>query len=528
MQTTAADPRFVRRPASRGARPPLPTEMLREASRRLSTLGIVIAVLFANALVLNVFVFPAIDFPSPIPGAWPYPGAPISVATILVSLVVAWLARRPGSDPHHALGFALVYEVLVALAIAIVTYSEPMPWDERTGMTFIPVVILLFPMIVPNSPGRTLLAGLGAASMGLVGMMLATLRGAPAPTLTQVFFLNLPSILLAFAAVVPARIVLRLGRQVSEARELGAYRLVEQIGRGGMGEVWRAEHRMLARPAAIKLIRPEALGASGSGATTLRRFEREAQATAALRSPHTIALYDFGIDDEGVFYYVMELLDGFDLYSLVSRFGPIEAPRAVYLLRQMCRSLAEAHQAGMIHRDIKPANVFTCRLGLDVDFVKVLDFGIVKTMPGAGGNEVALTAEHSVSGTPAFMAPEIVTGDEEPDGRVDIYALGCVAYWLVTGRLVFEAPNSVTMMMRHARDEPEPPSRRTELEVPASLETAILACLAKRTADRPASITELEARLADTGLDEGWTPAARERWWERNRPGGLADREAAC
>ena len=194
------------------------------------------------------------------------------------------------------------------------------------------------------------------------------------------FILCWPSYACAFVVVVPAKVLHRISRRLKEAQELGSYHLIEQLGHGGMGEVWRAEHRLLARDAAIKLVRPEVLGARSEeeAQRVLRRFEREAQATAALRSPHTIQVFDFGITQEGTFYYVMELLVGRDLESLVREFGPLPAERTIYLLRQVCHSLADAHARGLVHRDIKPANIYVCRMGLDYDFAKVLDFGLVK------------------------------------------------------------------------------------------------------------------------------------------------------
>jgi serine/threonine protein kinase len=207
------------------------------------------------------------------------------------------------------------------------------------------------------------------------------------------------------------------------------YQLVERLGEGGMGEVWRAKHRFLARPAAIKLMRPEVLGGSSVERQSLSLlFEREAQATASMRSPHTIELYDFGVADDGAFYYVMEFLDGFDLQALIDRFGPIPPDRAVHLLKQVCHSLAEAHAEGLIHRDVKPANVYVCRHGREVDFVKVLDFGLVKSQNDALGSDITLSRDHSVGGTPSFMPPEQVLGDRPLDGRSDIYAVGCLAY----------------------------------------------------------------------------------------------------
>ena len=220
------------------------------------------------------------------------------------------------------------------------------------------------------------------------------------------------------------------GVRLRHAREFGSYELVTKLGEGGMGEVWVARHRMLARPAAVKLVRPELLGHDQrSRETAIRRFEREARATAALRSTHTIDVYDFGVTEDGSFFYVMEFLEGLTLDAMVRRYGPISAGRAVYLLRQICHSLGEAHARGMVHRDIKPANIFSSRLGPDCDFVKVLDFGLVKQTSDLN-ESTALTGLGVAAGTPAFMAPEVALSQSDVDSRADIYAVGCVAYWL--------------------------------------------------------------------------------------------------
>ena len=304
-----------------------------------------------------------------------------------------------------------------------------------------------------------------------------------------------------------------------EARELGSYRLRERLGAGGMGEVWRAEHRMLARPAAIKLIRPEVLGAkdADSRQVLVQRFEREAQATALMRSAHTVELYDFGVTDEGTFYYVMELLDGLDLAELVRRTGPVPAERAVHFLRQMCDSLAEAHEAGLIHRDIKPANVYACHHGRRLDFVKVLDFGLVKH--GVRGDDVPddLTADRLAGGTPAFMSPEQALGETGVDGRSDLYAVGCVAYWLLTGTVVFEGRTAMETILMHVNREPEPPSRRTALPIPRDLEAIVLACLAKSADARPQTADELTARLDSVRLNSEWTAVRAREWWQEHR-----------
>ena len=220
-----------------------------------------------------------------------------------------------------------------------------------------------------------------------------------------------------------------------------------------------------------------------------RRFEREAQAIARLRSPHTVNLFDFGIASDGAFYYVMELLDGFDLDSLVRRTGPVTAERAVYLLRQVCHSLSEAESCGLVHRDIKPANIFVSRYGEDYDFVKVLDFGIVKPARDQAETGTLMTQGHAIHGTPAFIAPEQALGRSDLDGRADIYSTGCVAYWLLTGQLVFSGDTPMALVVHHAHTPPAPPSTRTELPIPPALDALVLACLAKDPAERPQSAT---------------------------------------
>ena len=286
-----------------------------------------------------------------------------------------------------------------------------------------------------------------------------------------------------------------------------------------MGEVWLAQHRMLARPAAIKLIRPEVLGvADVQSRQLLKRFEREAQATALMRSPHTLALYDFGMADDGTFYYVMELLDGFDLDELIERFGPVPAERAVHFLRQACASLAEAHDAGLIHRDIKPANLYTCRYGRDVDFIKVLDFGLVKQNGAAEPGSDKLTVEHFAGGTPAFMSPEQAVGEEGIDGRSDLYSLGCVAYWLLTGTPVFKGRTPIETMMMHVHVKPDPPSLYTKIAIPPELEAVIMSCLSKDAEARPQTADELAARLSAIPIASEWPQRRAREWWDANRP----------
>ena len=285
-----------------------------------------------------------------------------------------------------------------------------------------------------------------------------------------------------------------------------------------MGEVYRATHRMLARPAAIKLIHPEMLHAQDpkSAGLAVTRFRREAEAAAQLRSPHTVELYDFGETEDGTLYFVMELLEGMDLETLVRREGPLPQERVIHILRQVCESLGEAHASKLVHRDIKPANIHVGRVGLRHDFVKVLDFGLVKSVLPAVGEDSMATAAGLTPGTPAYMAPELALG-ESVDGRADLYALGCVAYYLLTGQLVFEATSGFQMIAKHIQETPIPPSQRTELPVAPELDRAILTCLAKRPEDRPQSAAELDRMLAEIDVAP-WGEAEATRWWQMHQP----------
>jgi serine/threonine-protein kinase len=387
------------------------------------------------------------------------------------------------------------------------------------NLTWAPAVIILFPLILPGPPRRMLVAAILAGLMSPLAALMMRMTGAVVPT-GMYFDLAIRAGLAVLAAYMGARVVYRLGREVVAARELGSYQLEERLGSGGMGDVWRARHRMLARPAAIKLIRPATNGGGQARISdeAARRFELEAQAIAKLRSPHTVNLFDFGIAEGGAFYYAMELLEGLDADRFVRRFGPLPAGRVIYLLRQICHSLSEAEASGLVHRDIKPANIFLCRYGEDFDFVKVLDFGLVKAFDEPGEPQVALTREDVVQGTPAFMAPEQALGNAGLDSRADIYATGCVAYWLLTGQLVFEAETPMAMIVQHAKTPPAPPSARTELPIPPALDRIVMACLAKDPTDRPQSARELSRMLAQVDGGSEWTEERAREWWMEHQP----------
>jgi eukaryotic-like serine/threonine-protein kinase len=386
------------------------------------------------------------------------------------------------------------------------------------------VTVMIRAILVPSRPRRTMLLSALAFLPTVVVCIVrhdptALLPGFSAGYQKQYMTLNtvLWSVLGTTLATITSRVTYGLRKQVAEANELGQYVLEEKIGGGGMGEVWRARHRLLIRPAAIKLIRPQM---AGDRELLLRRFEREARATAALKSPHTVQLYDFGATEDGRLYYVMELLDGLDLDTLVRQYGPLPPERVVHILRQVCSSLQDAHANGLVHRDIKPANVVVSRAGTTFDFAKVLDFGLVKldSARKAEENALTLTAEGSTSGTPAFMAPETVLGVADTDHRVDLYALGCVGYWLLTGKLIFEGRSVVEVMFHHAHTPPPRPSTTSELPIPAPLEDLIMECLEKDPARRPTSAEAVSTLLDAVSLESAWTVERAERWWAMHRP----------
>ena len=431
----------------------------------------------------------------------------------LASAGLWWMAREGVTSPSRLHTLGLAYEVIICFYLSLTNMWQ---WSLEKGMppplTWVPTVIVIFPLIMPGPPRRMLGAAiLAAATSPLALLLLDTWAQVTTTAEDYARAVVRPGFAVAFAYL-GARVVYGLGRAVAAARELGSYRLEVRLGQGGMGEVWRARHRMLARPAAIKLIRPS-LQQPGASAEAQRRFAQEAQVIASLRSPHTVDLFDFGIAADGAFYYVMELLDGLDADALVRRFGPVGAGRAIHILRQVCHSLAEAQARGLVHRDIKPANIFLCRYGQDYDFVKVLDFGLVKALAGDADPGPGLTAGNVVQGTPAFIAPEQALGDSAVDGRADIYATGCVAYWLLTGQYVFTAETPMGIVLHHVHTKPAPPSARAERPIPPALDQLVLACLSKDPAERPQSASELSSRLADLDAGLVWTEEDARAWW---------------
>ena len=501
---------------SRGHAYSLPYDLLKDASKRLEIMALLAAALWTVGTLGDRIALLAMNHGDTIWLRW-QPSDAISVVSVVLSLALFFYIHKGDRDPQFLLDLGLVYQVLTGLALALLMHWHPVPkdWPVSPMISWIGAVVLMSAAIVPNSPIKTLMAGLLAVSMNPLAMLIAKARGTwDFGSPGNVLVMHYPDYLLVGVAVVISHVVTKLGHQVTKAREMGSYRLVTMLGRGGMGEVWLARHHMLARDAAIKLIHPDVISRnSGSNAVLVRkRFEQEARTTASLRSPHTVELYDFGVTKDGVFYYVMELLDGIDLETLVKKFGPQPPARVVSILRQVCRSLSDAHQCGMVHRDIKPTNIFLCRMGNEYDFAKVLDFGLVKVMDE---NETQLTADGATTGTPAYMAPELALGNSPVDGRTDLYGLGCVAYWLLTGKLVFEEKGAAAMMLAHLQQTPTFRSDGSVPSVPVPLQQVIMRCLAKKPGDRPSHAAALSRML--TSCDVGsWSAEDAEQWWREN------------
>ena len=491
---------------------------------RLRALGLLVVVAMTVGQARNL----VIDF-----------GFGLGFTRVIYGLMVAfvgylWFAKNP---PLIKLR---VFEVFVFLGpIAMLLYSDRnlilqaatagdaglvlMNW-YRTGL-HMAIMITAYAMFIPAGWKRTLIV---TTPMGLAPFVMGALMINAQPAVAAAAGQALTFEIWSAALIMMTELVAiatygtytidQARQQVTDIAFAGQYHLEKKIGSGGMGDVWMARHRLLARPAAIKVIRPEMLTNGGGAAddalisTAMKRFEREAQATASLTSPHTIDLYDFGTTSDGSFYYVMQYLEGLDLDTLVDEHGPVPVERAVHLLIQACASLADAHEHGLIHRDIKPANIFATRMGITQDFVKVLDFGLVKETK-ADMAATQLTQQGMTSGTPAFMPPEIALAKPDVDARADIYALGCVGYWLATGQYVFDSESAMAMVVDHVKTEPTAPSTRTELPIPRAFDEAILRTLAKDPEVRFQSMREFAAALRKVPVASAWTDARAEEWW---------------
>ncbi len=437
-------------------------------------------------------------------------GFPVFHLVATAVLFVLWiLARRHGFSNAALRLFDAVGTIAAAMAYAVMALAMPLSWrPDQLLLVIMNAVLLGRAALVPSEPRRT--AWISAASvLPIPAVAYWLFREGTVPELPAGSAVTQAVLWAGFTAVlatVLSNVTFHLRRSVARARRLGQYRLLEKIGEGGMGVVYRAEHEMLRRPTAVKL-----LPAQSAGEVTLKRFEREAQQTARLTNPHTVSVYDYGRTPEGAFYYVMEFLDGVDLERLVRESGALAPGRVVHILAQVCEALAEAHGIGLIHRDIKPGNILLSEWGGEADFAKIVDFGLVKEVDEPG--DARLTREDVFPGTLQYLAPETINGGS-PDPRSDLYSLGAVAYFLLTGTAVFDG-RPIEVIQSHLQTTPEPPSRRLGRALPAKLEALVLACLEKDPNRRPESAAALRDRLAACDDVEPWNAEQARLWWKR-------------
>jgi serine/threonine-protein kinase len=379
------------------------------------------------------------------------------------------------------------------------------------------LMIFTYAIFIPNTWQRAaiVIGALGAAPVAIMAYLAATIPAFGQLVATPPYYGFISGQVLIMAIVVMVGIVGvhtigALRRQVFAAKQLGQYRLKRRLGSGGMGEVYLAEHQMMKRPCAVKLIRPEKAG----DPRMLARFEREVRATAKLSHWNSIDIYDYGRTSDGTFYYVMEFLPGHNVGEIVEEYGPIPAGRVVYLMEQVCAALNEAHGIGLVHRDIKPANIFCAYRGGVFDVAKLLDFGLAKPTFDTKG-ETQLTMEGTVTGSPLFMSPEQASGDDSVDARSDIYSIGAVMYFMLTGQPPFIADNPLKVMIAHASQEVVPP-RRHNGDIPLDLEEIVLRCLEKDPDHRFQDVSALQLAMRELSLPDVWTSEQAAGWWSCN------------
>ncbi len=446
-------------------------------------------------------------------------------AAAIVPCLAMWLVCRGGPRP---LNTAIAAETMGLLLASVGYIGMGMTIPPEVGADVITAFALSFALFsravfVPSTARHTAMLGL-LIGVPLVGMMALHYRDVNPAMWRMVGYdtrgFERSTIIISTALMttmwwtltvglssIACYVIHRLRSEVSSIRSLGQYQLERKLGEGSMGVVYQATHGMLKRPTAVKLLRPE-LG----GLEVHNLFRREVQLTAKLTHPNTIRIYDYGRTPEGLFYYAMELLDGASLQDIVEATGPQPVPRVVHILRDVALALDEAHSVGLIHRDVKPSNVMLARRGGADDVVKVVDFGLVKRLQDDDDPETSDT--RSIKGTPHYLSPEGVNTPNEVDARSDLYSLGAMGYYLLTGRPVFEADTVFEVCMQHVQAAPAPLSEARGEPIPKELERLILSCLAKRKDDRPESAQALADALDQLDLPR-WTRADAERWWQR-------------
>jgi hypothetical protein len=444
------------------------------------------------------------------------PPVPLSTSVIGIGLGLVALRCRSGRRSLGELRWLDALTTAVTCWLMAVSLTDMPPAIEASlsivlGATY---VLLARATFLPSSGWRTLaISALSLLPAGVVSVRLRlegfALLDRPSEWPLHVFQVYRNLGVTAFLASLISHVIYGLRRQVRDAARLGQYLLREKIGEGGMGAVYRATHALLRRDTAVKVLLPSRVGADG-----MMRFEREVKLTAQLKHPSTVAIFDYGRTPDGVFYYAMEYLEGGDLEQLVEYAGPLPPARVVWLLEQVCRALAEAHELGLIHRDVKPSNVLSCELGGEGDVAKILDFGLVKDLRAHG--DVAQTRDGALAGTPLYIAPESITAPEAIDARADVYSLGALAYFLLVGEPLFDGKTIVEVCAAHLHSPPPVPSQR-RAGVGEALDAVVLRCLAKSPSGRFGSMLELRAALMACPLEPPWAAREATAWWTQHR-----------
>jgi hypothetical protein len=436
----------------------------------------------------------------------------IHLLTLLVSLTFWQLCRRrPGLHARVLQTIDAASLALPLLGFSIQASLAPPALEHRMAEVLLLIftnMAVLRAVLVPAAAAHTARVSLVTAAP--VALIVLTNAPDPAPGGYPSAIDRGWSLLWILSAVIVSTlasyVIYGLREEVRQAQRLGQYTLEEKLGEGGMGSVYRASHAMLRRPTAIKLLPPDK-----AGEVALKRFEREVQLTASLSHPNTISVFDYGRTPDGIFYYAMEYLEGINLDELVREDGPQPPARVIHILDQVASALVEAHGVGLIHRDIKPENVILCRRGGIPDVAKVVDFGLVKDLERS--QDSRLTQANVVQGTPLYLSPEAISDPDAVDARSDLYSLGAVGYYLLTGTHVFSGKTLVEVCSHHLHTPPDPPSKRLGAPVPPDLEELLLTCLAKKAADRPFAAAALRDALRSLESAGSWTEAAARRWW---------------
>jgi len=511
-----------------GTRPATPTDSVDRAllQRRVANVGLVLSVIGGAFVVMRIAIVLAVGSPERMASA----SMLAHYAAIGVS-TTWWLACRRGR-PSAATVHALEVIGLVTVSSLYAVMAAGIPQAFRPEMTILlafGVFLLAHAVHVPSSWQWTALLGAALAVPLLIGAWTiltpmdpriveasAAAAGSVQRSAAGIIGIGMASVVtwwlvISATASVASAVIYGLRHEVRTARQLGQYIIEDKLGEGGMGIVYRANHAMLRRPTAIKVLLPEKVGEEG-----LKRFEREVRATARLAHPNTVTIYDYGRTADGLFYYAMELLDGASLSEIVELTGAMPPGRVARILHQVADALAEAHEQGIIHRDIKPANVMLTEQGGAADLAKVVDFGLVKTAESTA--DPAMTADDAIVGTPQFFAPEVVLGRDEDGPSRDLYALGCVGYYLLAGAHVFTGRTLVEVCAAHMKLEPQPPSKHLDSPLPEDLEGLVLELLAKKVEDRPPSASAVSLRLENCTCFGSWTPMDARSWWREHGP----------